>query len=166
MTFGILLILTCTEVETLWRGVLIANSAANTTDRLTTSDYVKLTRPMQLGEYAVSFPNYPWLPAFKPYEGWGGTGKPTQELKWYDAYNAVKHDRVNKFERATLGSIFEAVSSCVVMMVAQFGLPAGLGDDPQLRSFFQLASVPVWPLSEVYIFPYGVGDWSPVDFKF
>ncbi|WP_143046682.1 hypothetical protein [Bradyrhizobium erythrophlei] len=28
--------------------------------------------------------------------------RPSQDLEWYDAYNAVKHDRENSFERATL----------------------------------------------------------------
>jgi len=57
---------------------------------------------MKLDQFAVVFPNYPWLPPFKPFNGWGATGKPTQELAWYDDYNATKHDRESAFERATL----------------------------------------------------------------
>jgi hypothetical protein len=108
-----LLILACTEAETHWRGVLVANGV--TQDRYTTNDYVKLRDPMKLDEYAVTFPNYPWLAAFKPYEGWN-TAKPTCSLGWYDAYNAVKHNRETEFERATLRRVFEAISACVVMM--------------------------------------------------
>jgi hypothetical protein len=163
-----LLILACTEVETHWRGVMFANGAAQTGDRLSTLDYVKLNGAMRLGDYAVAFPNYPWLPPFKPFEGWGSTGKPTQELEWYDAYNAAKHDRENAFEQASLCRVFEAISACVVMIVAQFGLPGGLGPSSELRSFFQFVAVPKWPLSEVYIFPYGspTREWTAENFSF
>src|SRR5690242_18583909 len=120
-----LLILACTEVETHWRGVLVANGASRAGDRTTTSQYVKLNDAMKLDRFTVQFPSYPWLDAFRPFGGWGSTNKPSQELVWYDAYNAVKHDREAAFGRATLRRAFEAISACVVMIVAQFGLEAG-----------------------------------------
>jgi hypothetical protein len=148
-----LLILACTEVENHWRGVLIANGA--TKERYDTRDYVALQEAMRLGEYAVAFPNYPWLEPHRPYNGWGSTGRPTQELVWYDAYNAVKHNREAEFARATLRYAFEAISACVVMMAAQFGLPAGLGHRSELQSFFQLSAVPVWQLYGVFMYADG-----------
>lgn len=161
-----LLILACTEVESHWRGVLVANGI--TKDRFTTFDYVALRQAMRLDEYAVSFPYYPWLAAMTPYEGWGSTGRPTQDLGWYDAYNAVKHDRENAFDQATLRHAFEAVTACAIMMVAQFGTREGLGQRSELQSSFHLSTVPAWPLSEVYIYPYGEQkeDWRPVSFRF
>lgn len=157
-----LLILACTEVETHWRGVLIANHVARAGDHLKTSDYVKLSSPMRLSEYAIAFPSYPWLAPFKPYEAWGRTGRPTQELSWFDGYNAVKHDRERHFARGTLSHVFEAISACVVILVAQFGL-SGIGRGSELGAFFQLAEVPHWPLGQVYIFPYDKPGWSPVN---
>ena len=160
-----LLILACTEAESHWRSVLAANGTKAA--RLTTHDYVKLRVPMKLDEYAVTFPNYPWLDEIRPYKGWGSTGSPTQDLKWYDAYNAAKHSREDEFERATLGSTFEAVTACVVMMAAQFGLSGGLGQRTELESFFHFSALPAWSPSEVYIYPYGASQsWSPVPFKF
>jgi hypothetical protein len=155
-----LLILACTEAEAPWRGVLVANCV--TQDRYTTNDYVKLRAPMKLDEYGVMFPNYPWLPAFKPYDGWN-TDKPPCSLGWYDGYNAVKHNRETQFGRATLRHGFEAISACVVMMVAQFGSDEGLGQDSELRSFFHLSGIPDWPLSQYYIPPLGKQP-SPVHF--
>jgi hypothetical protein len=38
----------------------------------------------------------------------------TQELKWYDAFNAVKQNREAEFERATLGHAIDAVSACAI----------------------------------------------------
>jgi hypothetical protein len=163
-----LLILACTEAESHWRGVLVANGINK--DRFNTTDYVALKDAMRLNEYAVDFPNYPWLPPIKPFADWGSTGRPTQELTWYDAYNAVKHNRETEFERATLGHAFAAVTACVIMMAAQFGLSVGLGQQSELQAFFRLAAAPTWPLSEVYIYPYDTqpGDWhgTAVPFRF
>jgi hypothetical protein len=108
----------------------------------------------KLDEYAVTFPNYPWLAAFKPYGGWN-TDNPTCSLGWYDAYNAVKHDRQTQFGRATLRRVFEAISACVVMMAAQFGSDEGLGQGSDLRSSFHLSGIPDWPFSQYYIPPFG-----------
>lgn len=170
LTFGHdirnLLILACTEVKSHWRGVLIANGMNK--DRYSTHDYVLLQRAMKLDEYSVTFPNYPWLKNISPFVGWGTSGKPTQELKWYAAYNAVKHNREAEFEKATLLDAFEAVSACVVMMAAQFGLSNGLGQRSELQATYQFAALPSWPPSEIYIYPYEqpTPDWSPVLFDF
>jgi hypothetical protein len=161
-----LLILACTEVENHWRGVLIANGVKG--DRFTTQHYVALKEAMRLDEYAVDFPNYPWLAVIRPFAGWGSMGSPTRELEWYDAYNAVKHNREEEFERATLGHAFAAVTACTILMVAQFGIPAGLGQRSELQAFFHFPAVPAWPLSEVYMYPYGEepGDWVPIPYPF
>jgi hypothetical protein len=161
-----LLIIASTEVEAHWRGVLVANGVAQ--KRFTTNDYVRLVKAMRLDEYAVTFPNYPWLLALYPYKGWGSTGKPTEELRWYDSYNAVKHNREAEFERATLRHAFEAVSACVIMMGAQFGLGEGLGQRSDVQSFFRFSAVPLWSPSDVYIYPYsGVASgWSPINYSF
>lgn len=126
-----LLILACTEVETHWRGVLVANGVSK--KRYSTNDYVKLISAMRLNEYSITLPSYPWLSPFSPFRTWGTTGKPTQELPWYDAYNAAKHDRELSMHRANLQHAFEAVCGCVIMMAAQFGWPSGLGYGTLIR---------------------------------
>jgi len=161
-----LLILACMEVEMHWRGILQANGVDQT--RYDTRSYVKLQGAMKLGEYTVRFPNFPWLAPVCPFGGWGDTGKPTQELAWYDAYNATKHNREGEFAKATLAHAFQAISACVVVMVAEFGAAAGLDEDAELNSFFQLAAVPAWPLAEVYLNPDGchAREWTPINFPF
>ncbi len=114
-----LLILACTEVEAHWRGVLEANGIQK--NRYSTNDYVKLRAAMKLDEYAVAFPQFPWLDPISPFAGWGSTGRPTQDLLWYDAYNVVKHNREHEFSKATLEYAFCAVSACFVMILAQYG---------------------------------------------
>ncbi|HTV32936.1 MAG TPA: hypothetical protein VME69_07515 [Methylocella sp.] len=157
-----LLILACTEAEAHWRNVLVANGITQKQKCYKTGDYVKLLDPMKLDQYAVMFPNYPWLPAFNPFEGWDTTAA-TRSLVWYDAYNAVKHDRETQFERASLRRVFEAISACVIMMAAQFGSAEGLGQGSELRSFFHLSCIPDWPLSAYYIPPFG-GQPKPVHY--
>jgi hypothetical protein len=163
-----LLILACTEVEAHWHAVLVANHRDPFKKKYyDTKDYVKLCSAMRLNEYAIAFPNYPWLAPFMPYNGWK-TGKPTQSLRWYGAYNAVKHNRETEFHQATLLHAFEAISACVIMMVAQFGSQEGLCQSLELETFFNLSERPAWPFSDYYSFPYGKNEheWSPLNFPF
>jgi hypothetical protein len=129
---------------------------------------------MKLDAYAVAFASYPRLGPFEPFTGWGSTGRPTQELPWYDAYHAVKHDRGAKLERATLRHAFQAVAAVIIMLAAQFGEPDGLGSLAE-RGIFRFAAFPTWPLSERYVWPYGEGKpdgegrpagWRAVPFDF
>jgi len=161
-----LLILACTEVESHWRGVLAANGVI--LDRPSTDDYIKLRAAMRLDEYAVRFRSYPWLEPARPFAGWRSSGKPSQDLVWYTAYNAVKHDRENEFFRASLENALASVAACVVMMVAEFGIADGLGQSSEFWANFDIPEVPSWPLSDVYLYPYGEAsrDWRAVTHPF
>ncbi|WP_157201094.1 hypothetical protein [Massilia sp. Root351] len=146
-----LLILACTEVETHWRGVLVENRIVK--ERYTTKDYVMLRDPMRLGEYVVVFPNFPWLESLRPFKSWN-EGQPTLSLRWYDAYNAVKHNREKEFERASLLHAFEAVAACAIMLVAQFGTSFDGWLSSDSSRFFNFKALPEWEPSQAYIFPY------------
>jgi hypothetical protein len=151
-----LLILACTEVEAHWRGILKANGYIK--NRCKTTDYVKLMGAMKLADYAISFPTYPWLDPIFPFEGWGALGKSTQELGWYHAYNKVKHDRESEFEYGNLRHIFQAVSACFIMMIAQFGERGG--------PFFHITAKPDWPATDFHIRSFQTAGWNPVEFPF
>lgn len=159
-----LLILASTEVETHWRGVLIANGAAK--GQFSTAQYVVLAEVLKLRDYAVRFPAFPDLQPIRPFEIWGQGAAPTQDLPWYAAYNAAKHDREDQFPRATLHHAFEAVSACAVMLYAQFGRN-GLGHQTDLSAFFHLVEKPEFPFNEHYAFAPRVdgqsSEWTPVD---
>ena len=161
-----LLLLACTEAENHWRGVLQANGFVK--DRYDTRDYVKLVTAMMLGSYAVTFKSFPWLPSFKPFELWGSSEATTRDLPWYAAYNAVKHNREAHFKEARLEHAFQALSACVIMMAAQFGIPQLVHRSSDLQEMFELSETPQWPLNGVYIFPYGEPhtDWVPVNHPF
>jgi hypothetical protein len=143
-----LLIIAATEVEAQWKGVLQANHAKAETR----SDYVKLSPAMKLEDYEVAIPWFPWLEPIKPFEGWMPTKKGAkQRFPWYDAYNAVKHDRENAFDQGTLEDTFHALAACFVMLCAQYGWqfvrrPGQIGD-----AFFQLIKAPIWAPKEIYL---------------
>jgi hypothetical protein len=138
------IILAATEVETQWKGVLAANGQTGSG----TNDYVKLLSAMKLNEYAIELRSYPALPVIKPFLKWSATA-PTKSLGWYDAYNAVKHDRENNFSRATLFHAIEAVCACAIMLYAQYGT-SGLRGASEIMSLFHPIQVPVWPAEEAY----------------
>ena len=160
-----LLILACTEVESHWRAVLKANGVSG--DYLTTRDYVALANAMRLNEYAISFPDYPWIDPVAPFKNWNA-GKSTATLPWYDAYNAVKHDRENRFKKATLRFAFDAVSACVIMIVAQFGEVFGsdLRVSGRPRTFFWIRSGAVWDLTNYYAESFEGSEWIQVEYPF
>jgi hypothetical protein len=132
-----LLILTCTEVEAGWRAVLEQNSATPK-DRYTTSDYVRLKEPLRLSEWEVALRDYPDVGTFAPFKGWSAPDA-TRSIRWYDAYNAVKHHREARFSQASLGNLIDAVAAVHILQAAQWG--------PEMyHRFFGANSSPFWTM--------------------
>ena len=158
-----LLILACTEVESHWRAVLVANGFRR--ERYSTNDYVRLVPAMKLPEYAVTFPGYPWIANLQPFSLWGSTGQPSRELHWYEAYNKAKHDRETSFAAATLKNAFDAVAANAIMMCAQFGFFGGFRQ--RFSSELELSRLPNWSSQDLYIRPMPAGtEWVPTNYLF
>jgi hypothetical protein len=158
-----LLILACTEVESSCKAVLKANNYS-TPGNWATRDYVKLMGPLRLREWDAYLQFHPEYPTIAPFATWNDAS-PTQSLPWYDAYNAVKHDREDNFQRATLEHVISAMSAAYVLVVAQFGLfqsPfATLGHAFEVRQ-------PIWNSGEFYAPPWleEGATWTPVHHAF
>jgi hypothetical protein len=150
-----LLILAATEAEMHWRGILSANRASSA--QFNSNDYVKLVKPLKLHDYAVAYREFPDLTPVRPFDGWTPAG-PTKSLAWYDAYHGVKHNREKEFHRGTLRRALEAVSACIVLLVAQFG-PTAL--NLELGSFVQL-QYPSWSVGEQYLPRLTEAGWTGV----
>jgi hypothetical protein len=161
-----LLILACTEVESSCKAVLKANAYPTPpNDRWSTRDYVKVAAPMHLREWEIGLRYHPEFPPFKPFENWN-TANPTTSLSWYDAYNAVKHDREDNFKRATLQNAIVATGAAYLMVHAQFGqFSHVLADSGET---FWVSASPKWPLSEFYVPPevQPGASWTPVNHTF
>lgn len=151
-----ILILACTEVESQWKGILVANGVAQPDDVLKTNHYVKLTPVMKLHDYEVGMLRYPHIQGMNPFSGWNAS-KPTQSLPWYDAYNKIKHDREANFSEAKLYHAIEAVAGCVVMLAAQFGIEAL--QRHQLKRMFEFRKRPSWGPEEWYYGPLPTRPW-------
>lgn len=143
-----LIVLACTEVEAGLRAVLRANDPTIThCDRLSTRDYVRLRDPMRLHEWELRLVLHPRYPIIRPFESWRAES-PTKSLPWYDAYNAVKHDRESAIELASLEHAIQSVAAAVILGAAQFGRDVFKG----YRSFDEFyVSEPPWDHSELYV---------------
>jgi hypothetical protein len=143
-----LFILTCTEIEAGWRAILNGN-LINKKSRYTTNDYVKLKGPLRLSEWIVRLENYPNLGTFSPYKDWQ-KGSPTQSIKWYDAYNACKHDREGCFACANLENLLGAMAALHILLAAQWG-PANFGGSWPPKGPFFVVDLPSYGPDEVYL---------------
>jgi hypothetical protein len=156
------ILLACTEVEAQWRGVLSANHYGKPKGHFTRKDYVKISAPLKLSDYQVALPLYPQLRPLAPFATWNDQ-RSRKSLLWYDAYNAVKHDRENKFSQAKLQYAIDAVVACAVMLKAQYGgIPAWHG---HLGNFFRFIHEPTWSEREKYLPPRDA-EWVPVEYTF
>jgi hypothetical protein len=117
-----LLIRVCIEVEANLKAILTENGYQNTNAKrqvldFTMKDYCKINNSHLLSEYCIKIPN--WHGTQKivyPFHAWGN-GK---SLAWYNAYNAVKHDRFKQFEQASFKNLIDAMSGLVVLLSSQF----------------------------------------------
>jgi hypothetical protein len=150
-------------VETAWRSILEANSSEKKKS-YTTKDYFALWEPLRLKEWSVALKDYPDLGQFSPFCLWEQSC-PTQSLPWYDAYNAVKHHREERFKSATLGNLIEAAASLHIMQCAQFGpemYSRFLGNE---KSPFYTVKHPIHDLSDIYV-PDFISDSEMVGVKY
>ncbi len=116
-----LLILACTEIESLWRHYLELAGLNPPKHGFNTNDYVRLVRPLFLEEFEVTLPRHKDVPSIRPYLGWNVHPSPTTTLGWYAAYNKAKHDRRNYFFEASLLRCIEAVAANLIMFSVRFG---------------------------------------------
>jgi len=152
-----LLLLAATEVEAQLKGILKANNynfavTSGGQERATTNDYVKLCDPLHLKEYQVQLTYTPELEPRSPFRDWDPSS-PTQSLRWYEAYNQVKHDREAQFQAATLENALDAVIACDILRQAQYYC------DP----YFEHVTSPTWHPSEYYTNPPSQDIWSHTD---
>jgi len=112
-----IILLASMEVETHWKILLTTNDYGK--NRLTTSDYVKLKEfiNFEMPFYLILNKEYGEINPFKNWE----TSNPTKSLKWYDAYNKIKHDRKNNLNYATLDNCISSVCAVINLMVIRWG---------------------------------------------
>lgn len=158
-----IIILACTEVESLWKDTLLSNNYAN--KKLTTKDYVELLSILKLNEYKIKFNFYPDIEEVSPFSNWN-TKSTTQSLSWYSDYNAIKHDRLNEFSKATLKNAIESVSAVVIMLIAKYGY-TNIYWKTKIENLISITEIPDWGFEDYYIPPIWSKDglkWKEINF--
>lgn len=171
-----LLILACTEVEAQCKAVLRANRYRVAKNKKgepiswNTSDYAKLEKAMHLSGWTVDLARYEKI-RLKPFADWSPAKRPTgtesPRLSWYDAYNAVKHDRDAAFPQATLKNVLDALAAVQILVSAQFGVHPEVELKQGLDAPDFYTDPPEFPLETFYVpAPDSKKFWTPKRFKF
>lgn len=182
-----LLLRACTEVESNMKGILVANGYKKGKEKyFCKSDYLKLEKTHHLPEYEVLIPN--WSGELRkriPFANWKGKTEgdsDTTKMGWYDAYNTVKHNRQNEFNKASLENAIDAYCGLLVLLTSQFydayfaedRKPDVLGDGPTILNDHEKEAgfistigapfeikLPNWPEEEKYNFDWGEIKGTP-----
>lgn len=148
---------TATEVESNFKGIMIANGYK---DPDTMHDYFKVAAVARLSEYKVQFTMWSTSRFFTPFAEWNSAVY--APLPWYQDYNTVKHNRYKNFELANFENLMNAMAALLSILYAQIGERMDVGysegisvcQDVQnkLESGKFTLYAPIFPDSEQYEF--------------
>lgn len=118
-----LLLRTATEFEANCKGILLANGYA-IRRHFNIEDYHRLNVLMKLNQYELT--TQLWSPekTISPLSEW----RLGYSLRWYQAYNNVKHNRYTNFHEATLENLFNGICCLITILAAQFTKSIGYLD--------------------------------------
>lgn len=159
-----ILILACTEIDSIMKSILIKNGIKSQRIFYTTNDYIKLNKPLHLNEYDLSFSRFEDLGDFNPFSNWN-IQNPTTSLSWYSDYNEVKHNRDTTFQLANLKNAINSIMGLSIMIISQYGYRNDLWRE-KVGKFIKVKAEPRWNIREFYI-PRREGEkFNPINFPF
>lgn len=159
-----IIILACTEIDSMMKGILEKSKVKPHFKFYTTNDYIKLNVPLQLNEYTLSLSRFEKLGDFKPFFKWN-SNNPTGSLSWYLDYNNVKHDRESNFSKANLTNAIDSIMALAALMVSQFGYRNELWHE-KVGKIIKIKTEPQWNIRELYIPRREGEEFTPVDYPF
>lgn len=160
-SFRNIIILACTEVDTLMKQISIDNGLTGNNGRFSTSDYVRFKKTLQIDKYTIGFNYIDELCEITPFNGWDSF-RATQSLWWYDAYNLVKHDRISNRDKATMKNAIDSLVAFAVVLIAEFGYRNPIWED-NIGKYIKVIKEPQWEIEDFY-FPVCKGDvWKYVN---
>ena len=135
-----LLIQICIEIEANFKAILKENTYSSQEKTWRIEDYKKIETSYKLSEYKVILPTWDGKKnTFQPFLAWKD-GKP---LKWYKAYNNVKHNWAERLKEANFKNLMDAFCGLFVLISAQFGyqeystLPCLISMDDEYKTFYE-----------------------------
>jgi hypothetical protein len=144
-----IIILACTEIDAMMKNILEKNEIQSKGPYFNMNDYIKLLNPLRLKEYSISFSRYGDLMNITPFTDWNDK-MPAKSLKWYTAYNSIKHDREKNFKKATLKNAIESIAAYAIVLTAQFGYRNSLWND-KVGKMLNFITEPQWSIEDFYI---------------
>lgn len=111
-----IILLSAMEVEVHWQKLLKNNGYKK--NKLTTNDYVKLKEFINFN-FNFKLNYHPDFGIITPFVDWN-VEKPTNSLKWYEAYNKIKHDRSTNLHLATLEESISSVSAVLALLYIRY----------------------------------------------
>lgn len=107
-----IILLSAMEVESHWQTLMRDNGYKK--DRLTTKDYVRLLEFIDFDmEFSLILNNE--YENISPFKDWNSS-LPTKSLKWYNAYNKIKHDRIQQLDLATLENAINSTCALITLL--------------------------------------------------
>jgi hypothetical protein len=148
-----LLLIACLEAEALFKMLMFENFQS---EKGNIATYWQISGPAKLPEYELRFPEIPNIPSLRPFSAWAGQGASSYSpLRWYRAYNGIKHGATEGNTPATLECAMEAIAACFILISA-IGRPPGMHGaltkrvNEAFREAFILDSRPSWSPGESY----------------
>lgn len=115
-----LLILICTEIESIFKNILIANNITPIAKIFTTRDYVRLLEILKLKDYFIVQHRFNNCKFNNPFVSWSSDNS-SQSLEFYDAYNKIKHNSEGELEKANMLNLKNSISALVILSSSQIG---------------------------------------------
>lgn len=160
--FRNIIIRACTEVDSLMKKVSEDNGLKGNKGKYNTQHYVRFKNILQIDQYTTNFNYISDLEDLTPFNGWNEKS-PTESLSWYNAYNLVKHDRINKKEEATMHNAIESIMAFAIVMMAQFGYRNQIWQE-SIGKIIKVVKEPQWRINDFY-FPVVDGEkWNYVNY--
>jgi len=120
-----LFIRTCIEIEANFKAIFAMHTYSKKAKDLTIKDYYLIDKTHYLSRYSAKLPYWSenLMTANRtPFKSWGA---PRQQdtpwaLKWYQDYNATKHDRSNSLHLASFENLIDAFAALVIVISSQY----------------------------------------------
>ena len=154
-----IIILACTELDARMQSILVSNGVQSIGKHFEMLDYYKLKDSLKLDEYELSFYRYGDLGTFSPFSTW----ESDEQLKWYKAYNQIKHNREKHFTEAKLFNAINAIMAYAIILIAQYGYRNDLWSET-VGKVIHIDKEPTWKLEDLYI--KNLNGQSPVPYSF
>lgn len=166
-----LMMTTCMEIEANFKAIFLDNGCdlGNNGNILT---YHQLEKSHLLSGYQIKLPIWNGKKnIFSPFKPWRNTKR--KEMKWYQAYNNLKHNRHKNFSQANLDNLLNAIAGLAILLTAQFRdrtfppppdvLSISLeqntdGFEPCIGEYFTVRYPTNWPKKDRYDF-----NWQQLD---